>query len=314
VSRVVVAGGAGFLGSHLCRALLLRGDEVVAIDNLVTGSRRNIDALINHRAFTFQHTDVIAGVVVDGPVDAVMNLASPASPIDFARIPIEILQVGSVGTKNLLDLALGKGARFFQASTSEVYGDPLQHPQTESYWGHVNPIGPRSVYDESKRFGEAITMAYHRVHGLDVRMVRIFNTYGPHMRPDDGRVVSNFITQALLGKPLTVYGEGSQTRSFCYAIDEVAGFLAVLDSDYVGPINIGNPGEFTVLELARMVLEITGSTSEITFVALPEDDPTQRCPDISLARSVLGWEPVTALREGIERTTAWFVAQLEAGG
>jgi len=314
VSRVVVAGGAGFLGSHLCRALLLRGDEVVAVDNLVTGSRRNIDALINHRAFTFQHTDVIAGVVVDGPVDAVMNLASPASPIDFARIPIEILQVGSVGTKNLLDLALGKGARFFQASTSEVYGDPLQHPQTESYWGHVNPIGPRSVYDESKRFGEAITMAYHRVHGLDVRMVRIFNTYGPHMRPDDGRVVSNFITQALLGKPLTVYGEGSQTRSFCYAIDEVAGFLAVLDSDYVGPINIGNPGEFTVLELARMVLEITGSTSEITFVALPEDDPTQRCPDISLARSVLGWEPVTALREGIERTTAWFVAQLEAGG
>jgi len=309
-----VAGGAGFLGSHLCRALLLRGDEVVAVDNLVTGSRRNIDALINHRAFTFQHTDVIAGVVVDGPVDAVMNLASPASPIDFARIPIEILQVGSVGTKNLLDLALGKGARFFQASTSEVYGDPLQHPQTESYWGHVNPIGPRSVYDESKRFGEAITMAYHRVHGLDVRMVRIFNTYGPHMRPDDGRVVSNFITQALLGKPLTVYGEGSQTRSFCYAIDEVAGFLAVLDSDYVGPINIGNPGEFTVLELARMVLEITGSTSEITFVALPEDDPTQRCPDISLARSVLGWEPVTALREGIERTTAWFVAQLEAGG
>ena len=314
MSRVVVAGGAGFLGSHLCRALLLRGDEVVAVDNLVTGSRRNIDALINHRAFTFQHTDVIAGVVVDGPVDAVMNLASPASPIDFARIPIEILQVGSVGTKNLLDLALGKGARFFQASTSEVYGDPLQHPQTESYWGHVNPIGPRSVYDESKRFGEAITMAYHRVHGLDVRMVRIFNTYGPHMRPDDGRVVSNFITQALLGKPLTVYGEGSQTRSFCYAIDEVAGFLAVLDSDYVGPINIGNPGEFTVLELARMVLEITGSTSEITFVALPEDDPTQRCPDISLARSVLGWEPVTALREGIERTTAWFVAQLEAGG
>ena len=309
-----MAGGAGFLGSHLCRALLLRGDEVVAVDNLVTGSRRNIDALINHRAFTFQHTDVIAGVVVDGPVDAVMNLASPASPIDFARIPIEILQVGSVGTKNLLDLALGKGARFFQASTSEVYGDPLQHPQTESYWGHVNPIGPRSVYDESKRFGEAITMAYHRVHGLDVRMVRIFNTYGPHMRPDDGRVVSNFITQALLGKPLTVYGEGSQTRSFCYAIDEVAGFLAVLDSDYVGPINIGNPGEFTVLELARMVLEITGSTSEITFVALPEDDPTQRCPDISLARSVLGWEPVTALREGIERTTAWFVAQLEAGG
>ncbi len=311
--RVVVAGGAGFLGSHLCRALLARGDQVVAIDNLVTGSQRNVDALLGEAGFTFELADVIEGAAVEGAVDAVMNLASPASPADFAVIPIQILQVGSVGTKNLLDLALAKGARFFQASTSEVYGDPVVHPQPETYWGHVNPIGPRSVYDEAKRFGEALTMAYHRAHDLDVRVVRIFNTYGPHMRPDDGRVVSNFITQALAGKPLTVYGEGSQTRSFCYATDEVAGFLAVLDSDYVGPVNIGNPAEFTVLALARLVLEITGSSSEITFVDLPEDDPTQRCPDITLARARFGWEPRTALRQGIERTAAWFEARLDGG-
>ncbi len=306
--RVVVAGGAGFLGSHLCAALLARGDEVVAVDNLITGSERNIDALARQRGFAFQFADVTDGVVVDGPVDAVMNLASPASPADFAVIPLQILQVGSAGTKNLLDLAVAKGAKFFQASTSEVYGDPTEHPQSETYWGHVNPIGPRSVYDEAKRFGEALTMAYHRVHGLDVRLVRIFNTYGPHMRPDDGRVVSNFINQALVGKPLTIYGVGFQTRSFCYVSDEVAGFLTVLDSDYVGPVNLGNPAEFTVLELARLVLEITGSASDLEFVDLPEDDPAQRCPDIALARS-LGWEPTVALRSGIERTAAWFAAQ-----
>jgi dTDP-glucose 4,6-dehydratase len=312
VSRVVVAGGAGFLGSHLCRALLDRGDEVVAVDNLVTGRRSNIVGLADRPGFRFQLDDVIDKVAVDGPVDAVMNLASPASPADFAVIPIEILQVGSAGTKNLLDLALAKGARFFQASTSEVYGDPTEHPQRETYWGHVNPIGPRSVYDEAKRFGEAITMAYHRVHGLDVRIVRIFNTYGPHMRPDDGRVVSNFITQALAGKPLTVYGDGSQTRSFCYADDEVAGFLAVLDSDYVGPVNVGNPVEFTVLELSRLVLAVTGSASEIIFEDLPEDDPTQRCPDITLARDRLGWAPKVSLREGIVATTEWFAAEMES--
>lgn len=309
MSRVVVAGGAGFLGSHLCRALLARGDEVVAVDNLITGSKSNVDALGDEDGFSFQFADVIEPVVVDGPVDVVMNLASPASPADFAVIPIQILQVGSAGTKNLLDLARAKEARFFQASTSEVYGDPTEHPQSESYWGHVNPVGPRSVYDEAKRFGEALTMAYHRTHGLDVRLVRIFNTYGPHMRSDDGRVVSNFITQALLGKPLTVYGDGSQTRSFCYVSDEVAGFLAVLDSDYVGPVNIGNPSEFTVLDLARLTLEITGADSEITFVALPEDDPTQRCPDITRART-LGWQPHVDLRSGVERTAAWFRAQL----
>jgi nucleoside-diphosphate-sugar epimerase len=312
VSRIVVAGGAGFLGTHLCRALLARGDEVVAVDNLVTGTRRNIESFAAHPGFTFQRSDVIDSVAVDGPVDAVMNLASPASPADFAVIPIEILQVGSAGTKNLLDLALAKGARFFQASTSEIYGDPAEHPQRETYWGHVNPIGPRSVYDEAKRFGEAITMAYHRVHGLDVRIVRIFNTYGPHMRPDDGRVVSNFITQALAGKPLTVYGDGSQTRSFCYAPDEVAGFLAVLDSDYVGPVNIGNPVEFTVAELAHLVLAVTGSASEVIFEDLPEDDPTQRCPDITVARDRLGWEPKISLREGIVATTAWFAAEMDS--
>jgi dTDP-glucose 4,6-dehydratase len=306
---VVVAGGAGFLGSHLCQALLARGDEVVAVDNLITGSQRNVDALLGHPAFGFQHTDVIEGVAVDGPVDAVMNLASPASPADFALIPIQILQVGSAGTKNLLDLAAAKGARFFQASTSEVYGDPEVHPQVEGYWGHVNPVGPRSVYDEAKRFGEALTMAYHRTYGLDVRLVRIFNTYGPHMRPDDGRVVSNFINQALIGKPLTIYGQGMQTRSFCYVTDEVAGFLTVLDSDYVGPVNVGNPAEFTVLDLARLVLEITGSASELEFVDLPEDDPTQRCPDIALVQS-LGWSPQVGLRQGIEQTATWFQAQL----
>jgi dTDP-glucose 4,6-dehydratase len=304
--RVVVAGGAGFLGTHLCQALLARGDEVVAVDNLITGSRRNVDLLVAAPRYRFQMADVSVGVDVEGPVDAVMNLASPASPVDFSVYPLEILQVGSAGTKNLLELALAKGARYFQASTSEVYGDPTEHPQAETYWGHVNPIGPRSVYDEAKRFGEALTMAYHRVHDLDVRLVRIFNTYGPYMRPDDGRVVSNFITQALAGKPLTVYGDGSQTRSFCYATDEVAGFLAVLDSHYRRPVNIGNPAEFTVLELARMVLEITGSSSEIAFVDLPEDDPTQRCPDISLARTLLGWQPRTDLRRGIEQTAAWF--------
>jgi dTDP-glucose 4,6-dehydratase len=305
----VVAGGAGFLGTHLCRALLDRGDEVVAVDNLVTGSKANVELFAGHAGYQFQWGDVTQPLLVDGPVGTVMNLASPASPVDFSNIPLEILQVGSAGTKNLLDLAVAKGARFFQASTSEVYGDPTEHPQAETYWGHVNPIGPRSVYDEAKRYGEALTMAYHRVYDLDVRVVRIFNTYGPHMRADDGRVVSNFITQALAGRPITVYGDGSQTRSFCYATDEVAGFLALLDSTYRRPVNIGNPAEFTVLELARLVLEITGSRSEMAFVDLPEDDPVRRCPDISLARTLLGWAPTTPLRQGVEQTAAWFERQ-----
>ncbi len=309
-----MAGGAGFLGTHLCRALLDRGDEVVAVDNLATGSQRNVDELLDRPRFTFIHQDVVEGVTVDGPLDAVMNLASPASPKDFATMPIEILRVGSAGTEQMLKLALAKQALFFQASTSEIYGEPFVHPQPETYWGNVNPIGPRAVYDEAKRFGEALTMAYHRRYGLDVRIVRIFNTYGPLMRPDDGRVVSNFITQALRGEAITVYGEGRQTRSFCYATDEVRGFIALLDSDYSGPVNIGNPDEFTMLELAEQVLEVTGSSSPLAFAPLPEDDPTQRRPDITLARSVLGWEPRVSLREGLERTTPWFAGQLGVPG
>ncbi len=304
--RVVVAGGAGFLGSHLCARLIDRGNEVVALDNLITGSLRNLEELVGHPGFTFQHQDVSNHVYVPGEIAAVMNLASPASPKDFTEIPIPILKVGALGTHNLLGLAKDKGARFFQASTSEVYGDPLVHPQPESYWGHVNPIGPRGVYDEAKRFGEAMVMAYHRHHGVDVRIVRIFNTYGPRMRPDDGRVVSNLLVQALAGKPLTIYGEGEQTRSFCYVDDEVEGFLRLLDSDYVGPVNIGNPNEFTVRELADLVLEVTGSTSELVFEPLPTDDPARRRPDIALARSVLGWEPQVQLREGLERTAEHF--------
>ncbi|MDQ3639965.1 MAG: SDR family oxidoreductase [Actinomycetota bacterium] len=307
--RVVVTGGAGFLGSHLCRRLLARGDSVVAVDNLVTGSLDNLTGISGHRDFTFVHSDVSNFLHVPGPVDAILHFASPASPVDFDRIPIQILKVGSLGTHNTLGLAREKGARYFLASTSEVYGDPLVHPQPETYWGNVNPLGPRGVYDEAKRFAEAITMAYHRHHGLDVRIVRIFNTYGPYMRPDDGRVVSNFIVQALAGKPITIHGDGKQTRSFSYVDDEVRGLLALLDSDYVGPVNIGNPTEFTVLELAEKVLALTGSSSELRFEPRPVDDPTQRRPDLTLARSVLGWEPEIALDEGLARTARWFAGE-----
>jgi dTDP-glucose 4,6-dehydratase len=304
--RVVVSGGAGFLGSHLCRALLERGDEVVCVDNLVTGRESNVAALVTNPAFTFIRHDVSNHVIVDGEVDAVMHLASPASPKDFSEIPIKILKVGSLGTHNLLGLAKAKSARFFLASTSEVYGDPQVHPQPETYWGNVNPIGPRGVYDESKRFAEALTMAYHRQHGVDVRIVRIFNCYGPRMRPDDGRVVSNFVVQALSGKPLTVYGDGGQTRSFCYVDDEIRGFLALLASDYVGPVNIGNPDEFTVAQLAQLVLEVTGSASPILYEPLPVDDPTQRRPDLTLACRLFDWAPATDLRTGLVRTAEWF--------
>jgi dTDP-glucose 4,6-dehydratase len=304
--RVVVTGGAGFLGSHLCRGLLDRGDAVVAVDNLVTGNIDNLSGISHHPDFTFVHSDVSNFLHVPGPVDAVLHFASPASPADFDRIPIQILKVGSRGTLNTLGLAKDKGARYLLASTSEVYGDPLVHPQPETYWGNVNPLGPRGVYDEAKRFAEALTMAYHRHHGVDVRIVRIFNTYGPRMRPDDGRVVSNFIVQALHGKPITIHGDGKQTRSFCYVDDEVRGLLALLEADYVGPVNIGNPTEFTVLELAEKVLDVTGSSSELRFDPRPVDDPAQRRPDLTLARSLLGWEPGISLDDGLVRTAGWF--------
>ncbi|MEY2437734.1 MAG: dTDP-glucose 4,6-dehydratase [Acidimicrobiaceae bacterium] len=280
------------------------------LDNLVTGSVDNIEHLFTRPGFTFAHHDVSNYVWVPGNVDVVMHLASPASPIDYLDKPIQTLKVGSLGTHNTLGLAKAKDARYFLASTSEVYGDPQVHPQPETYWGHVNPVGPRGVYDEAKRFAEAMTMAYHRYHGLEVRIVRIFNTYGPRMRPDDGRVVSNFLVQALEGKPLTIYGDGSQTRSFCYVEDEVRGFLSLLDGPITGPCNIGNPGEFTMLELADIVREVTGSSSEVVHEPLPEDDPTQRRPDITQARDVLGWEPTVDLRAGLARTADYFRARL----
>ena len=306
MARVVVTGGAGFLGSHLCDALLARGDEVVCLDNLLTGRLANIEHLFGEPGFRFVEYDVTDYVHVAGTVDAVLHFASPASPKDYLEHPIKTLKVGSLGTHKTLGLAKEKGARYMLASTSEVYGDPEVHPQTEEYWGHVNPVGPRGVYDEAKRFAEAMTMAYHRFHGVEVRIVRIFNTYGPRMRPFDGRVVSNFLVQALSGKPLTIYGDGSQTRSFCYVDDEIRGFLALLDGDTVGPVNIGNPGEFTVRALAELVLEVTGSDSEIVHEPLPVDDPTQRKPDIALARTALGWEPTVDLREGLVRTADYF--------
>jgi dTDP-glucose 4,6-dehydratase len=308
--RVVITGGAGFLGSHVCDLLLARGDEVVCVDNLCTGRQENIAHLTGRPGFTFVGQDVSRGLEVAGPVDLVMHLASPASPPEYLRLAIETLEVGSLGTMNTIRLALEKGARYFVASTSEVYGDPLVHPQPETYWGHVNSIGPRSCYDEAKRFAEAVTMAYHRQHGLDVRISRTFNTYGPRMRPDDGRVVTNFIVQALAGRPLTVYGDGTQTRSFCYVDDQVRGLVALADSDYVGPVNIGNPNEFTMLELAQQVLAVTGSASELRFEPLPADDPTQRQPDITLARDLLGWEPRVELAEGLERTIPWLAKEL----
>ena len=310
MARVVITGGAGFLGSHLCEQFLGRGDEVVVLDNLSTGAVTNIEHLFEEPGFAFVKHDVSNYVWVPGPVDLVMHFASPASPVDYLELPIQTLKVGSLGTHNALGLAKAKQAKFFLASTSEVYGDPEIHPQPESYWGHVNPIGPRGVYDEAKRFAEAMTMAYHRVHDLDVRIVRIFNVYGPRMRPGDGRVVSNFLVQALRGEPLTVYGDGSQSRSFCFVDDEIRGFMALLEADTTGPLNIGNPGEFTMLELADLVLDITGSSSEIIHEDLPVDDPKQRKPDLTRTRAELGWEPQIDLRQGLERTAEYFRARL----
>jgi dTDP-glucose 4,6-dehydratase len=311
--RAVVTGVAGFLGSHLAEALLAQGWQVVGLDNLLTGRMDNIEALLAKPGFTFEHYDVTHFVHVQGAVDAVLHFASPASPVDYLEYPIKTLKVGALGTHNTLGLALAKGARYLVASTSEVYGDPLVHPQPETYWGNVNPVGPRGVYDEAKRYAEALTLAYHRAHGLEVRIVRIFNTYGPRLRPADGRVVSNFLVQAMDGKPLTVFGDGRQTRSFCYVDDEVRGILALLESDEIGPVNIGNPNEFTILELAEMVQRISGSSSDIVHEPLPVDDPTQRRPDISLARRVLGWEPRVELEEGLTRTLDWYRSERAAG-
>jgi dTDP-glucose 4,6-dehydratase len=312
MGRAVVTGGAGFIGSHLCAALRARGDEVVAVDNLSTGERDHLTPLLADPGFTFVEADVIDGLAVDGPVDAVLHFASAASVPEYLSRPLETLRVGAEGTRHALDLARDRGARFLLASTSEIYGDPLVHPQPEDYWGNVNPVGLRSVYDEAKRYAEALTMAYHRTHRVDAKIVRIFNCFGPGLLPGDGRVVSNFLVQAMAGEPLTVYGDGTQTRSFCFVDDEVRGILALLDSTWNGPMNIGNPDEHTVLEFAKLVLDVTGSSSPIGFAELPDDDPTRRRPDISLARSELGWSPEVELRDGLARTYAWY--RERAGG
>jgi dTDP-glucose 4,6-dehydratase len=304
--RALVTGGAGFLGSHLCERLLAEGFEVFCMDNLITGSLANIEHLFGRDGFIFVEHDVTNFIHVPGRLDVVLHFASPASPIDYLKLPIQTLKVGSLGTHKALGLAKSKRARFLLASTSECYGDPLVHPQPESYWGNVNPVGPRGVYDEAKRFAEAITMAYRRHHGLDTRIVRIFNTYGPRMRAGDGRVVPAFICQALAGEPLTVFGDGSQTRSFCFVDDLIEGIWRLLNSDHAEPMNIGNPSEMTVLEFALEIIRLTGSSSEIEYRELPVNDPKVRQPDISLAREVLGWEPKVALEDGLGRTIDFF--------
>ena len=301
MSTCLVTGGAGFLGSHLCDELLSRGHRVICIDNLETGSLANIEH-IRTEQFIHLNLDIIEPYHIDETVDFVYHLASPASPIDYLRLPLHTLKVGSYGTHHTLGLAKKHRARFLIASTSEVYGDPKVHPQPESYWGHVNPIGPRGVYDEAKRYAEALTMAYHRQQGVDTAIVRIFNTYGPRMRPNDGRAIPTFLRQGLQDRPITVFGDGSQTRSFCYVEDEIRGLIALSESGYHNPVNIGNPDEFTLLELAKAVIKVTGSRSEIVFEALPTDDPQVRQPDITLAREILGWEPKIDLREGLRRT------------
>ncbi len=304
--RAVVTGGAGFLGSYLCERLLAEGYQVVCLDNFLTGRPANVEHLLAEPDFRLLRVDLCDYVHVPGPVDAVLHFASPASPVDYLRLPIQTLKVGSVGTLHALGLARDKGACFLLASTSEAYGDPQVHPQPESYWGHVNPVGPRGVYDEAKRFAEALTMAYRRSHGLDTRIVRIFNTFGPRMRPDDGRAIPTFIRQALAGEPLTVAGDGSQTRSVCYVDDLVEGVLRMLRSQHPGPINLGNPHELSVLDLAGWIIDLADSRSEVVFVPRPEDDPSVRRPDTQLAREVLGWEPQVSIEDGLKQTIAWF--------
>ena len=304
--RVLITGGAGFLGSHLCDRFLREGHQVIAMDNLITGSVRNIEHLAGHERFRFIKQDVTEYLYIDGPVDAVLHFASPASPIDYLELPIQTLKVGAMGTHKALGLARAKDSRFLLASTSEVYGDPQVHPQPEDYWGHVNPIGPRGVYDEAKRFAEAITMAYQRCHGLETRIARIFNTYGPRMRLDDGRVVPNFVGQALRGEPLTVHGDGSQTRSFCFYSNLIEGIYRLLFSDYMLPLNLGNPVEMSILDFAHTVNRLVGNRAGIVYKPLPVDDPKVRQPDISRARQILGWEPNVDLEDGLQQTVAWF--------
>ena len=304
--RILITGAAGFLGSHLCDKFIAEGHEVVGLDNFLTGHPDNIAHLTGNPKFSFIRHNISEYTYVPGPLDGVMHFASPASPVDYLEHPIPTLKVGALGTHNALGLAKAKGARFMLASTSEVYGDPQEHPQKETYWGHVNPVGPRGCYDEAKRFAEAMTMAYHRAHGVDTRIVRIFNTYGPRMRPNDGRVVSNFIVQALLGEPLTIFGDGSQTRSFCYASDEVDGIYRLFMNGDANPTNIGNPDEYTVRQLAEIVVELTGTKSRIVQKELPVDDPKVRKPDITRARTMLGWEPKVPVREGVARTIEYF--------
>ena len=306
MSRVLVLGASGFLGSHLCDALIARGDEVVGVDDLSSSSGSNVSHLEGHPSFSFFRGDISDGIPVSGHFDAVLNLASPASPPRYAAMPVHTLRTGSQGTENALRFSLERGARFLMASTSEVYGDPVVSPQTETYWGNVNPVGERSCYDEAKRYAEALCMAYRRQYGCNITIARIFNTYGPRLDRNDGRVVSNFVCQALRGESLTVYGDGTQTRSFCYVDDEIDGLLRLLDSNLTGPVNIGNPHEFTMLELARQVLDLTGASSSLEFRPLPADDPVQRRPDITQAREKLGWEPRIQLAEGLERTIEWF--------
>jgi dTDP-glucose 4,6-dehydratase len=302
----LITGGAGFLGSHLCDRLIAEGHRVICVDNFQTGRRENISHLLSNSSFTLIEHDVTQPLKIKGDIDYILHFASPASPKDYMQYAIETMKTGALGTNNMLELAKQKGSVFLLASTSEVYGDPQIHPQPENYWGYVNPIGPRSVYDEAKRYAEALTMAYHREYGLNVKIVRIFNTYGPRMKVDDGRVVSNFIVQALRGEPITVYGDGSQKRSFCYVSDLMGGILRLMQKNYVGVVNLGNPEEYTVLKLAEIIKELTGSSSEIVFRPLPQDDPKQRQPDISLAKKLLNWEPKISLREGLERTIAYF--------
>jgi len=307
--RTVVTGGAGFLGSHLCDYLLAKGHTVICLDNLITGSTDNIAHLLGNRNFTFYHHDVTNYIFLEGPVDNILHFASPASPVDYLQLPIQTLKVGSLGTHKALGLARAKGAKLLLASTSEVYGDPLEHPQKETYWGNVNPIGARGVYDEAKRFAESMTMAYHRAHGMDTRIVRIFNCYGPRMRINDGRVLPNFMCQALRGENITVYGDGSQTRSFCYVSDLIEGIYRLLMSDEHLPVNIGNPDEVSILDFAREIVALTGSRSKVICVPKPknfEDDPKLRKPDITKARTLLGWEPQVPRREGLTRTLEYF--------